>query len=407
MKLFRLVISAAIVLVKTTVYADSPSQTDGGAEVLVRTVAKSAGRFMPAFTLAEILGQNHAAVIARRANSDENTLKNLGNAPFEIRDVLKGQRLLKGSIVDARVLREDSKGELFLLLGKHSKSKDAMHWRVAESVTPAYREHALAVTKLKGCDTERLTYFQPLLEHPDQSVSANAHMEFVVASDDAFTSGCERLDRTKIRQWLAEPNIAVDRHWLYLAMLARCGNSVDAGWLHQELMAKESPQSLVATLGCYLALKGEAGLSLLHTRYMDNTKATYIKKYAAVRALRFVSTLPSEPLSRKSIIESYRLLLRDNATADLVIPELMRLNDWESIGRIVSIYKEPDAKYCKVAIVNFVRACPASIAKERLNELAELDPEPVQRAKTFFPQMDLKSNPASLRRAYARPASGC
>lgn len=407
MTLFRLVLSAAIVLVKPTVYADSPSQTDGRAEVLARTIARSPERFMPTFTLAEILGQNHAAVIASRASSEENTLKYSSKAPFRISDILKGQRHLKGSTVDARVLREDTQGELFLLLGKHSTSEDEVHWRVAESVTPAYREHALAVTKLKGSDAERLTYFQPLLEHPDQSVSANAHMEFVVASDDVFTSVCERLDRTKVRQWLAKPNMAVDRHWLYLAMLARCGNEVDAEWLHEELTAKESPQSLIAMLGCYLALKGEAGLPLLHTRYMHDAKVTYIKKYSAVQALRFVSTLPSKPLSRESIIDSYRLLLSDSATADLVIPELMRLNDWESIDRIVSIYKEPDAEYCKVAIVNFVRACPESIAKERLKELAELDPEPVQRAKTFFPQMDLKSSPASLRRAYARPASGC
>ncbi|MEX2111857.1 MAG: hypothetical protein WD845_01645, partial [Pirellulales bacterium] len=38
-----------------------------------------------------------------------------------------------------------------------------------------------------------------------------------------------------------------------------------------------------------------------------------------------------------------------------------------------------------VPVVNYLRACPLPQAKERLDELAELDPETVKRANSFFP----------------------
>ncbi len=73
------------------------------AEGLVPTTATSADRFMPVWTFTEILGQNHAAVIARRSDSsvpDLTSQKNTKYSSFEISDVLKGEPSLAGSTVD-------------------------------------------------------------------------------------------------------------------------------------------------------------------------------------------------------------------------------------------------------------------------------------------------------------------
>ncbi len=384
---------------------------DVRAEGLVPTTATSADRFMPVWTFTELLGQNHAAVIARRSDSSGSDLisqKNTKFSSFEISDVLKGEPSLSGSTVDARTFGDDLKGEMFLLVGKRSKSSNEISWRVASSVTQAYREHVLTVNGLEQSGAQRLTFFQALLEHADQSVSANAHLEFVVAADDAFERACDQLDRTNIRQWLSEPDIAADRRRLYLAMLARCGNVADAEWIQQELTARDVPASLDIWLGCYLALKGEAGLPLLHSRYLVDPQATFAETYAAIQALRFVRDLPSSPLSRESLILSFRLLLENNALADLVIPDLARLKDWESMDRLAALFKEPDAELCRVPVVNFIRACPTAIAKERLTELEILDPNAVRRAKSFFGVADLSKTRVTLRRLYGvKGISGC
>ncbi|MDA1232608.1 MAG: hypothetical protein O2856_17700 [Planctomycetota bacterium] len=175
--------------------------------------------------------------------------------------------------------------------------------------------------------------------------------------------------------------IAADRRRLYLAMLARCGSAADAEWLHQELTSRDVSKSLDIWLGCYLALNGEAGLPLVHSRYLENPQATFAETYAAIQALRFVRDLPGSQLSRESLILSFRLLLENNALFDLVIPDLMRLKDWESMDRLVALFKEPDAELSRVAVVNFVRACPTTNAKERLKELDMLDPEAVRLSK--------------------------
>ena len=379
------------------------------AEGLVPTT--SADRFMPVWTFTEILGQNHAAVIARRSDSsvpDLNSQKNTKYSSFEISAVLKGEPSLAGSTVVARPSGGDPKGGTFLLVGKRSMSSKEVSWRVASSVTQAYREHMLTVIGLEQSGAQRLTFFQTLLEHADQSVSANAHLEFVVAADDAFERACDQLDRTKIRQWLSEPDIAADRRRLYLAMLARCGNAADAEWIQQELTAREDTKSLDIRLGCYLALKGEAGLPLVHSRYLVDPQATIAETYAAIQALRFVRDLPSSPLSRESLILSFRLLLENSALADLVIPDLARLKDWESIDRLVALFKEPDAERGRVPVVNFIRACPTAIAKERLTELEILDPNAVRRAKSFFGVADLSKARVTLRRSYGvKGVSGC
>lgn len=306
------------------------------AVVSLPSATNGADMFMPDWTFTEVLNKYDAAVIARRGsseNTDEEDQNDSKTAQFVVIDLLEGEESLVGKNVVARTLPGETDCELFLLIGKRNKSSNELHWRVAKSVTQAYRQHLLTVSKLEKTGAQRLAFFQPLLEHADESVAANAHLEFVVAAEEAFSAACDQLDRAKIRKWLSEPDVSADRQRLYFAMLAQCGNESDGDWLQAVVEANKTPSLRNIQIGFFLALKGEAGLPLVNRMYLENPNASISEVYAAISALRFVRDLPNSPLSKASLISSFRLVLGNIRMADFVILDLIQLEDWESLDR--------------------------------------------------------------------------
>jgi hypothetical protein len=88
-----------------------------------------------------------------------------------------------------------------------------------------------------------------------------------------------------------------------------------------------------------------------------------------------------------------------------VIPDLARWEDWESLDKLVELYRNADEKsiFVRPPVVMFVRACPLPEAKEKLKELEKIDPGAVKRANTFFPFGPPKP-PADAKTSSAVPA---
>jgi hypothetical protein len=143
---------------------------------------------------------------------------------------------------------------------------------------------------------------------------------------------------------------------------------------------------LDALIGCYLTLKGPEGMPLIEDLFLKNQKSEYPDTYAAIMALRFHGT-ETDVIPRKRIVEALRCILDRPAIADLVIPDLARWEDWESLDRLVELYRNADEKsiFVRPPVVMFVKACPLPEAKEALKELEKIDPGAVKRANTFFP----------------------
>jgi hypothetical protein len=88
-----------------------------------------------------------------------------------------------------------------------------------------------------------------------------------------------------------------------------------------------------------------------------------------------------------------------------VIPDLARWEDWESLDKLVELFRDADEKsiFVRPPVVMFVRACPLPEAKEKLKELEKIDPAAVKRANTFFPFGPPKP-PADAKTSTAVPA---
>jgi hypothetical protein len=73
--------------------------------------------------------------------------------------------------------------------------------------------------------------------------------------------------------------------------------------------------------------------------------------------------------------------------ADLVIPDLARWEDWSVTDRLVELFKKSneESSWVRVPVINYLRACPLPDAKQKIDELAKIDPESIKRANSFFP----------------------
>jgi hypothetical protein len=82
------------------------------------------------------------------------------------------------------------------------------------------------------------------------------------------------------------------------------------------------------------------------------------------------------------------------ALADLIIPDLAQLEDWDQIDRLFEMFKseEPGSKttFLRIPIINYLRACPLPKAGKLLIDCQRLDPKAMQRAKTYMPAITPK-----------------
>ena len=358
--------------------------------VLVPSAALAARGSLPELTFSQIIAKRDTVLIARRRSEPvarESDRTGWGHAQFQMVELLKGDSTGLRTGFSAPCRLEDAATGLFLLAGVRREADDSLRWRLSQPVTEACRAHLMALRALEESGAERLAYFRPFLEHPDPAVATNAHLEFVIATDESFSAACAQMDRVRILRWLKEkPDVPDDRRRLYLAMLARCAIPADADWLRDQVIAESEQPLLDAWIGCYLAATGEDGLPLIQQLYLANPDADFGNVYSAIIALRFVRDQLDQSISRERIIESLRMVLDKPLVADLVVQDLALMRDWDSLDRIVELFKGSDQQFVRLVAINFVRACPDTVAKERLDEFTDIDAKAVNKAHTFFPQ---------------------
>ena len=149
---------------------------------------------------------------------------------------------------------------------------------------------------------------------------------------------------------------------------------------------RTTKEGLDALVACYLVLKGAEGLPLVEELLLTNKQAEYSDTYAAIMALRFHGTELSI-IPRSRLVAALRHILDRPELADLVIADLARWEDWSVMPRLVQLFKEADqqSSWVRVPVINYLRACPLPEAKQHIQALAQIDPDAVKRANTFFP----------------------
>jgi hypothetical protein len=261
-------------------------------------------------------------------------------------------------------------------------------WSTPLQLTDRARQYIPELLALPKEGVPRLEFFQQHLEDDDEMLARDAYDEFAKAPYATVIALKAKMDHAKLLEWIQDGDIPASRRRLYLTMLGVCGSDEDLPMLETMLRSddRKAKAGLDAMIGCYLTLKGADGMPLVEELFLKNEKSEYADTYAAIMALRFHGS-ETDAVPKKRILEGLRYMLDRPQLADLVIPDLARWEDWESMPRLVQLFKEADEKssWVRVPVINYLRACPDEAAAEHIKELEKIDPAAVKRANTFFP----------------------
>jgi hypothetical protein len=149
-------------------------------------------------------------------------------------------------------------------------------------------------------------------------------------------------------------------------------------------------QCLDALIAAYLKLKGPDGLPLIEQQFLTNPQAENTHVYATIMALRFHGE-ETDVLPRERLLQTMRLVLNNPDSADQVIPDLARWEDWSVLDLLVAKFKASEENgWIRQPVISYLLAAaeqPADVgqrANAALVELEKLDPEGVKRARSYM-----------------------
>ncbi|MCA9121616.1 MAG: hypothetical protein KDB11_15605 [Planctomycetales bacterium] len=307
-------------------------------------------------------------------------------ATFQIVQIVKGgQFLLETTTIETIYFGDGQLGKPFLIMGVDPPK---IQWSTPLQLTERARKYIPELLALPKEGVVRLEFFQKHLEDDDEMLARDAYDEFAKAPYATVLALKPKMDHARLLDWIQDGDIPASRRRLYLTMLGVCGTNDDLPMLEAMLRSEDrkAKAGLDAMIGCYLTLKGPNGMPLVEELFLKNNKAEYADTYAAIMALRFHGS-ETDVVPKKRILEGLRYMLDRPQLADLVIPDLARWEDWESMPKLVQLFKEADDKssWVRVPVINYLRACPDPAAAEHIKELEKIDPAAVKRANTFFP----------------------
>lgn len=361
-------------------------------------------------TLREEMESADVFLVARSAQ-DAHPIAPDGEVPleidkttFDVVDILKGRDLL-GDVKQVEVVYfgQQPRGTLFYLVARDAPQ---LRWESPIPILPAAADYIRQLPRVAKREVpERLEFYLKFLEHEDQIIAADSFDEFARADYDQVGSIGDKLDRQWVLDRVNDPQVSAVRRGLFLVLLGLCGTPEDADALENKIRGddREIKPGLDALLSCFLVLRGPDGLSLVDEMFLSDEEASYGDTYAALQALRFHGQSETV-IPRPRLLESLRLVLERPKLADLVIPDLARWEDWSVMDRLVVLFRDADEKstWLRVPVVHYLQVCPLPEAKVQLAALEKLDPETVERALEFMP--DLGTDQVELSLANAKGA---
>ena len=311
---------------------------------------------------------------------------------YEVAQIIKGGKLVSlKQLVPSDYYSDASAGQPFLVMA--TKDGGTLTWHTAVPLSPPLEAYITKLFKLGADDKESYLFFQSYLEHQDDSIARDAYDELAKLSYAKFRGMRDEMPHDSLVAWIQAKETPTTHRRLYLQMLGVCGREQDIPMLVDEIVSEDpkKKRGLDAVIGCFLTLRGKAGLPLVEKRFLSNKKADYPDVYSAIMALRFHAT-EEKIIHHEDLLRGFRHILERPDLADLVIPDLVRLEDWEPAERLAELFKTADENsiWVRVPVINYLRACPLPIADKLLRECEELDPKAAERARRVEPVVEKK-----------------
>lgn len=260
-------------------------------------------------------------------------------------------------------------------------------WALQQFVSNRAATYLKAQGRFPASKAAALVMFEPYLEDVDPLISQDAFHHFTNADYEDLKHLKGKISREKIWRRILSPKVSAQNRSLYFTLLSVCGDSRETPMLETLIRRHDEEESLAALLGCYLTLRGSAGLPLVEQSILRNDEAPAGKIDAAIAAIRFVGN-DSKAIETARLSKSFRMLLDRPESADLIIADLARWEDWEAAEQVAALFFDKRSpSVVRTPIVRFLRACPSTQSVELLTKLRAIDSEAVAQAESFFPRV--------------------
>jgi hypothetical protein len=307
----------------------------------------------------------------------------LASVHYEVTDVLRGDRDLKGRKVVLEELEAPPAGTLTLLTAVGAPD---LSWSTLARMTQKRADYFAAAQRLPAGGQARWQFFFRYLEDVDDDLATDAYGEFAAASFAEVKAFAPQADRQRLWQWITSEKTPAARRGLYYTLLGARGEREDAVRLAAMIddPDKRPPGAFSALVACYLSLTKKVGLKQIESLYLKGPIEREQDIQSVIVALRFHGD-EQPAIERTRIAQSLRLLLDRPALAGQVIPDLARWEDWDSVPQMVRLFEIASGEdaWVRVPIVSYLKVCPRAEAKQALVRLKSIDAEAVEQAEAL------------------------
>jgi hypothetical protein len=304
---------------------------------------------------------------------------------FAIVEILKGKEWVdKGFEIETPIFGKYAEGDVFLLMGVEPPR---ISWSTPQSASSRLIKYLHDISDLPGDVPSRLKFFVNYLEDEEDVLAADAYDEFALAPYKDVIAIKDSIDHDKLIKWISDPEVLTNRKRLYYTLLGVCGSEKDLPLLEQIMSDEDRKkrQGLDSLIACYLMLAGPQGMDFIDKHFVANPDADFSDAFSAVSALRFHSS-ETDKIPKERIVQSLRSALDTTLMADVVIPDLARLEDWTVIDKLAKMFNEvkEDENWVRIPIISYMKVCPKPEAKEYVKKFREIDPDSVRKAELLM-----------------------
>jgi hypothetical protein len=232
----------------------------------------------------------------------------------------------------------------------------------------------------------RLRFYCDYLNHADSGIRYDAEEEFYrtfsETSYPTMRAALSKLPEEKLLKWLGDPKTPAERRGFLALLLGHCARDKDRAarlvLSHLNELEKDGHESW-EMLVSHTLLQPKAGWE--HVRHqLENASGESLQSYDAVQAVRFFAQHPTDAVSRRQCIETFKLILARPKVADLVIEDLRILEQWDLTDQILALAgKKSDGEFSlHQKILRFALNSPSPKAKQFVERERKRDPDSVK-----------------------------
>lgn len=336
-------------------------------------------------TLVESIESSDAAAFAKLVRTEHAWEFDHPSTLRAAKSIMGGTLIRVGEEVEYHFLDDPADYEDFLLVRYKLQQKD-FH-TVAIGIPKNVKEYVRTMTGIPKDDVRRLLHAFQFLEGEDDDLREESYGEFAKCSYKEMKALSGKLDRDQLVAWIEDPQVRDWRKRLYFILLSLNGSQDDLPMLAKmvETGYERRQPAFDAIIACYLQLGGIEALSRIERDYLINDDVGLNKTCAVLRSLRFHVEEDTDAIPRNRLIQSFRLLLGRPQLADVVVADLARFQDWESMPQLVALFENSAEKdlWLRNRVASYLKTCPLPEAKDALARLRKVDARAVGFAKPF------------------------